>query len=166
METFKFCPNCKSELSKSTDKAECQNCGFIYYNDPSPTAAAIPIKDGKILLSIRAIDPYKGELDLIGGFIKPGETAEEAVIRETKEETGLDVEVVKLFKTYSDTYGEKDKFVLGIDFIVKIVGGTEKAADDVAELKWIDIKDLPSLEIKSFTNVKTALMEIYEAYRE
>jgi NADH pyrophosphatase NudC (nudix superfamily) len=162
MDKYKFCPNCKSELTATADKVLCTRCGFLHYFDPSPTVGVMPIKDGKILLSVRKVEPFKGELDLIGGFVKSGESAEEAAIRETTEETGLNVEIVRFFKSYADIYGDSSKPVLGIDFIVNIIGGEEKAADDVADLKWIPIKDIPKLKLNTFENVKTALMELFD----
>lgn len=165
MKTFKYCPTCKETLQHSGNSVKCSKCNFIHYFDPTPTVAVIPIKDGKILMAIRKVEPFKGGLDLIGGFINKGETAEEAAIREAKEETGLDIKITGYYKSYPDFYGSKDKPVLGFDFLAEVIGGTLKAGDDVAKLKWIPIKDLPNINTNSFDNVKKVLTDLYNLSR-
>ncbi len=157
-----FCPNCgKKDLEKSEEKIICLDCKFVKYNDPSPGASALPVKDGKVLLAVRKDDPFKGTYDVIGGFVKPGESAEEAAVRETKEETGLNVKVIKLLASYPDVYGEGGDPILVLQFVVEIVDGEMKASDDVSELEWVDIDDLPKLKNIGFESVKKTLTELY-----
>jgi len=164
MTNYKFCPNCKEELSKEEEKIYCKNCGFTNYFDVAACSSAIPVKDNKVLIAVRGVDPFKGTFDLVGGFIKQGESAEEGILREVKEETGLTVQIEKYFGSYPDTYGEDDKPVLGITFVVKIISGELKAQDDVAELVWIEIKDIPKLKFSGFKNVETTLMDFYRLF--
>ncbi len=101
---------------------------------------------------------------MIGGFMKTGETAEEAAIRETLEETGLKVNIEKYLGSYPDTYGEDNKPTIGITFIVKIVAGKPTAQDDVSNLIWIPIKNIPKLKFDGFKNTKEVLMDIYNLF--
>ena len=91
---FKFCPKCGSprfEVHNGKSK-HCLDCGFTYYFNPSSaTVALIQNGQGDLLVCRRGKEPAKGTLDLPGGFVDMFETGEEGVIREVKEETGLDV---------------------------------------------------------------------------
>ena len=92
---FKFCPKCGSprfEVHNGKSK-HCADCGFTYYFNPSSaTVALIQNGRGELLVCRRGKEPAKGTLDLPGGFVDMFETGEEGVIREVKEETGLDVQ--------------------------------------------------------------------------
>ena len=64
------------------------------YKNPAPTTNIIIIKESNICLIKRNIDPYMGRIALPGGFVDYNETVEEAAIRESKEETGLDIKLI------------------------------------------------------------------------
>ena len=88
---FKFCPKCSGDLTrKSENLLVCQKCKFELYLNPKPTNAAILENEkGEILLVKRKIPPKEGFWDLPGGFVEVGESAEEAIVREVKEELGI-----------------------------------------------------------------------------
>lgn len=102
------------------------------------------IEDGKILLIKRGREPFKGQWAIPGGRIEENESAEQCLKREMKEETGLDVEPVRLTGIYSDPERDPRK-VIAAAFLVRRTGGQPKAGDDAAGLKWFDIGDLPQL---------------------
>ena len=85
----RFCPACGQAGFAAGRRCECPACGFVYFQNVAAAAAAIIEIDGRILLTRRAFDPGQGLLDLPGGFIEPGETAEEGLRRELQEELGL-----------------------------------------------------------------------------
>ncbi len=161
---FKYCPYCKGDLIKRGFEFDCKNCDNKVYINPAPCVSVLPIKDGQVLLSVRKLPPYKGELDLIGGFMQPNETTEECAIRECKEETGLDIKIIKLFGTYPDKYGKVGSFTINIQYLVKIIDGKMKATDDISDLKWINIMDIPSIKLNSFKNTKVTLKDLFRSY--
>jgi len=140
---------CKSKLINSRDFYKCTNCKQIIYKNPAPTASVLIINGSKVLLSKRGIEPFKGEYDVIGGFLKYGEDPIIGVQRETKEETGLKIKILDILGIYTDIYGEGGEKTFNINYIGKIVSGKMKASDDVAELEWFPISKLPKPAFKS-----------------
>ncbi|GIW62727.1 MAG: hypothetical protein KatS3mg090_0553 [Patescibacteria group bacterium] len=84
---FKYCPICGNKLQKKDlGVLQCVSCSFRLYPNPKPTTAImIRNEKGEILLVERAVEPKKGLLDLLGGFIEYDETAEESACREISE---------------------------------------------------------------------------------
>jgi 8-oxo-dGTP diphosphatase len=97
--------------------------------------------NSKILLVRRKSDPFKGMLSIPGGFINEGETAENAMMREAKEETSLLVEPIAILGVYSDPQRDPRMHTISVTFITKIVQGNEDAGDDAAALQWVNIED-------------------------
>jgi 8-oxo-dGTP diphosphatase len=102
------------------------------------------IEDGKILLIKRGREPFLGQWATPGGRIEEGETAEECARREMKEETGLDVEIIKLTGIYSDPKRDP-RGIIAAAYLVRRVGGAVKGGDDAAEAKWFELGKLPPL---------------------
>ena len=112
----------------------------LYPKQPVVGVGAVVICDGKILLEKRKNDPGKGKWSIPGGLVELGENVEQTVIREVKEETGLEVEkpehIDVVGNVIKDENGEiKYHFVI-IDYFVKLKGGTMKASSDAEELRW------------------------------
>jgi NADH pyrophosphatase NudC (nudix superfamily) len=108
--SYNFCPNCATPLlllSKREDGGEktrlrCPACDWTHWNNPTPVLAAIvecSDKDGLVLLARNAAWPGR-MFALITGFMEAGETPEEGIAREIKEETDLEVESLKLVGVY------------------------------------------------------------------
>ena len=113
------------------------------HKNPAPAVDILISKNdnSKILLVRRKNDPFKGMLSIPGGFINEGETAEDAVIREAKEETALVVKPIAILGVYSDPQRDPRMHTISVTFITKIVEGNEDARDDAASLQWINIED-------------------------
>ncbi|MBE8539127.1 NUDIX domain-containing protein [Geoglobus acetivorans] len=106
--------------------------------------AIIPYGNGIVLVK-RKNEPFKGSYALPGGIVEYGESVERAVIRETKEETGLDVVVEKLVGVYSDPDRDPRGHFVSICFLTRVVGGELKAGSDAREVKIFKLNELPEL---------------------
>jgi ADP-ribose pyrophosphatase YjhB (NUDIX family) len=78
----------------------CPGCGFIFWNNPKPTTSALIHRDGKVFMLQRAEEPLKDYWCLPGGFVGYEETPEEAIIKEVKEEIGVDFLIEDLVGVY------------------------------------------------------------------
>ena len=96
---FKFCPRCGSALvtrehhGKSRKLCEATGCGFVHWGNPTPVVAAIIEHEGQMLLARGKNWPEK-MFALVTGFLEAAESPQQGVLREVKEEVGLDGEVV------------------------------------------------------------------------
>ncbi len=145
---FRFCPVCGSLGFAENDfkSKRCRDCGFTYYfNASTSTVAVIFNERGELLVVRRAKDPAKGTLDLPGGFCDMGENAEQGVLREILEETGLEAEVKRYLFSMPNVYpfGGLDIHTLDLFFLCS-VGDTHHAvaADDAASLLWIPLEEV------------------------
>ncbi|MBI5396523.1 MAG: NUDIX domain-containing protein [Verrucomicrobia bacterium] len=94
IELFRFCPRCGKALpgGKRANFIECGACGLLYFLNAVVAAGAIIVDDrGRALFLRRAKDPGKGKLGLPGGFADIGETAEENLRREVREEINIEL---------------------------------------------------------------------------
>ena len=108
--------------------------------------ALVPYLDNKILLIKRNTIPFKGYWALPGGRMDPGETVEQTIVREVKEETGLDVIIVRKVGEYVEK-GVKDDVdyeYYPTCFVVKPVGGEIKKQDgEIQEISLFNLNELP-----------------------
>ena len=127
----------------------CESCGSRYYAHSAPAAAAIVVDErGRVLLARRAYDPDAGKWDTPGGFLDEGEDPREAIRRELREETGLEVEPGRFLGAFVDDYGEGPDAgsVLNLVWDAKVVSGEMEPDDDVSELRWFAPDELPANE--------------------
>jgi ADP-ribose pyrophosphatase YjhB (NUDIX family) len=103
LEDAKFCPRCGSAAEVSFPRSlRCASCGYGAFYNPKPVACAIPATDGgDLYLMRRGFEPSRGLWTMPGGFVDLGESVEEAAVRETKEEIGVDIEITALVGVYS-----------------------------------------------------------------
>jgi NAD+ diphosphatase len=141
---FQNCPACKNKLGCNGNHVFCEKCDFELYNNPAIATSIALIKNKKILLAKRAIEPEKGKWDILGGFVDAGETIEECVVREMKEETGLDVKIKKYLGSVADVYDGRPSLPVMIE--VEMISNNQKpvAQDDVEELRWFSLDEIPS----------------------
>lgn len=128
---MKTCPHCKEDISK--------------YDNPSPTADCIIYDEVKGVVLIERKNIPLG-LALPGGFIDTGESVEDAAIREMKEETGLDVELLGILGVYSDPKRDPRFHTLTVTFVAKALDiNILQAGDDASNANFYLLEDIPSL---------------------
>jgi 8-oxo-dGTP diphosphatase len=158
---WRICPRCEGELDNTGDRAVCRGtCGSTYYANSAPCVSAL-VEDGegRVLLARRAVEPYRGLWDPLGGFLEEGEHPEDGIRREILEETGLRCEPVRFLGAWMDVYGSAPDAAatLNLYWTMRIVSGTPVAADDVAELRWFAPDELPPGDELAFAVVADAL---------
>jgi 8-oxo-dGTP diphosphatase len=126
----------------------------LYPDQPLVGIGAVIVHNDKILLEKRRNDPGKGKWSIPGGLVELGESLEQTVVREVKEETGLDVEKPKHIDIVDnvdlDESGRIRYHFVIIDYLVNLKGGLLKAASDAEELRWV-----PFDEVEKFDLTKT-----------
>ena len=103
----RYCTHCAAPLAPIVqmedggpkERLRCPGCGWTHWNNPTPVLAAIVELDGKVLLARNAAWPGK-MYALITGFMEAGESPEQGIVREVKEETNLDVHACTLVGAY------------------------------------------------------------------
>jgi 8-oxo-dGTP diphosphatase len=103
LEDVRFCPRCGSEATIAYPRSiTCANCGYGAFYNPKPVACAITIDtNDEILLLRRGFQPHRGRWSMPGGFVDLGESVEDAAVRETKEEIGVEIGITNLVGVYS-----------------------------------------------------------------
>jgi len=123
----------------------------LYPDQPIVGVGAILVQDGKILLEKRKNPPGKGQWSVPGGLVELGESIEQAVLREVKEETGLEVEKPKHIDIVDnvdlDEQGKVRYHFVIVDYFVKLKSGTARAASDAEDVRWIQLSDVEKYDL-------------------
>jgi len=164
--TYQFCPKCKSELRENEENyLACidNRCGFIHYENPTPVVAAIvEWGENQVVLAHNKLWPPKW-FGLITGFLEKHEHPAECVIREVKEELGLDGEIGEFVGHYTfkrmnqiiiayhikargeiQLGDELDAYrVVPFEKVKSWTAGTGKALKDFLEGRGYEVEELP-----------------------
>ncbi len=153
MKKWFYCPVCKNNLTRKESTIYCLKCGWCHYNNPLPSVAGFIINSrNEILLVKRGVEPGKGAWALASGFIESGETPEQAVLRELKEETGLNCSVKNLLGVFVEPtrqYGD----VLILGYALDVVGGRLKANSDTTAVHYFPEDKLPRIPFLSHRQI-------------
>jgi 8-oxo-dGTP diphosphatase len=108
---------------------------------PLVGVGAVIVQEGRVLLVQRGREPLKGRWSIPGGLIEIGEMLHEALVREVREETGLEVEPIELVELLDRIHREGERvryhYVIA-DYLCRVVGGRLKAADDADAVRWVE----------------------------
>jgi 8-oxo-dGTP diphosphatase len=113
---------------------------------PMITVDAIIERDDKILLIKRKNEPFRGEWALPGGFVEYGESAEDAIIRESKEETNLDIAIKALLGVYSKPGRDPRGHVISICYVAA-AKGEEKGGTDASDATFFTPAEIKKLKL-------------------
>jgi 8-oxo-dGTP diphosphatase len=162
---LRYCPSCGGDLEMRLLPGErvlqpcCRACGFVLWQNPKPVVAALVTRSEagrlEVLLGRRNSEPGKGLWHVPGGFVDPGETAEEALVRECQEELGCPVEPVEFLGAYPDRYGEEPILVLA--YRCRLVQGCPRTSSELGELGWFSVHETPGLAFGSCERALGAL---------
>lgn len=163
MTGWKHCPRCAGPLENDGSTARCGACELVAYATSEPTVCALVLDGlGRVLLARRAFEPEAGKWDVPGGFLEEGEEPLDGLRRELREEAGLEIKPLGLHGIFADRYGgaEDATATLNLYWTARIVSGDPEPADDVAELVWFPLDELPPDEELAFRNVAEALRSL------
>ena len=136
-----------------------------YPQRPIIGVGALIFQRGRILMAQRGKEPLKGWWSLPGGALELGESLDFAVRREVREETGLEIEPLRVFEIFErlmrDASGAPEYHYVLIDYLCRVTGGALCAGDDVCRVEWVKPDALKDLQITEGT-----LAVIEKAFRK
>ncbi len=162
---YRFCPRCGGALDYRVVKFNepkrliCQSCSFIFYQDPKVVAGTVFTVDGGIVLLKRSVEPALGKWVFPGGYVDRGEAVHDAAVRETLEESCLEVKLGPLLNVYS--YPRSANVI--VVYTAEVIGGTLSAGDESLEAGAFPPSKIPWDEL-AFDSTKQALRDYIKLY--
>jgi ADP-ribose pyrophosphatase YjhB (NUDIX family) len=156
----RYCPCCGSRLEERYMEAEqrtrkiCSACGFIFYLNPKVVAAAVPRQGDNIWLVRRSVEPSQGHWTFPGGYMDLGERVPDAAIRETYEETRLNVRLDGLLNIYS--YANAP--IVLVVYRATVIGGIAGVTPESQEVRAFRLDAIPWPDL-AFPSTREALAD-------
>jgi ADP-ribose pyrophosphatase YjhB (NUDIX family) len=151
-EEIAYCPLCGHALNTRmvSDKPRrvCPDCGYIHFTDPKVGVGVLVARRGEVLLVRRAMEPERGQWSIPAAYLDRGEDPKETAVRETLEETGLEVVIEGLVDVYYNPpqQGGASVFIL---YRGRLAGGKAQAGDDADAVGFFGPDELPELAFAS-----------------
>lgn len=166
---FRHCPHCgmRTSLQRTHGSRElaCPQCGYTFWMNSKPTVSALIVRDSMVLLTKRAIQPFKGQWDVPGGFLDVHENPVAGLQREMHEELGIRVIQPKFLSVYVGLYPSvPPQSTLNLYYFVKRFTGALVPQDDVAAFAWHPLNRLPNK--LAFANNRQALRDLQKFLRD
>lgn len=157
----RYCPACgAAAFGTASEKSyACGACGFLYYHNLAAAVMAVIRHEGRMLWTVRAADPGQGLLDLPGAFADYGETLEEAVLREIREETGIVAPAPRYLFSAPNRYFYRGVLYHTLDavFDFELAARPELVFDaEIADAHWLAPDEVDAERI-AFPSVRLAL---------
>ncbi|MBC6952525.1 NUDIX domain-containing protein [candidate division KSB1 bacterium] len=159
IEKFKFCPFCGGQITHLNEKfvrLKCDRCQMVHYLNPKVGVGLLIEVDNSIVLVRRKEEPFKGWWSLPAGYVEYEESCEVAALRESVEETGMNVNLGVLLGVYSYTDDPRSNMVLVV-YRASTKDGSLAAGDDADEVQLFPINQLP--QQIAFEGVRQAIKE-------
>jgi len=162
---YRFCPRCGGRLEARKIKAieperlVCRKCSFIFYLDPKVVAGTVFSVENRVVLLRRGVEPALGRWVFPGGYVDRGESVQDAALRETKEESNLDVRLRALLGVYS--YPRSPNVI--VVYAAEVLGGELRAGDETVEAQAFETSRIPWDEL-AFPSTKDALSDYLRLY--
>lgn len=158
---FAFCPTCSSPkvMQPRPNCHECPDCGLVLFQNVAAASALILECTDRILVTVRKNDPGRDLLGLPGGFADPGESAEENLRRELREELGLEIEHARYFCSFPNKYFYKGVTYHTLDLFFTASCDREPtlhALDEVKAFQWLRRSEI-DLGRFAFNSMRSAL---------
>jgi ADP-ribose pyrophosphatase YjhB (NUDIX family) len=142
----RFCAACGGPLVdrvvEDRPRRICSLCGHVAYRHPAVGAVAAVVRSGEVLLIKRAIEPFRGHWTLPAGYLEIDEEPWEAARRETREETGLEIEQIELMGVLTNRDDHRRNGVV-IAYLARPIGGALAAGDDAEDARFFSVRSLP-----------------------
>jgi 8-oxo-dGTP diphosphatase len=162
---YRFCPRCGGKLGWEKikpiepERLVCRSCAFIFYLDPKVVAGTLFTIDKSVVLLRRGVEPAMGKWVFPGGYVDRGESVEEAAIRETKEESQLEVKLSSLLGVYS--YPRSPNVI--VVYTAEVTGGELAAGDESLEAGRFAPDKIPWEDL-GFPSTRDALNDYIRLY--
>jgi len=166
---FKYCPRCASKgvFDEKVNAFKCHSCGFHFFlNSSAAVTAVIFDRKGLLLMVRRGIEPHYGKLDFPGGFIDPGESAEQAMMREVKEELDLVPDSINYWGSFPNEYLYSGTIVNTTDIVFKCTisdFSKLKHLDDVMDFEFVNVQEV-GIEQLPFQSVQNIIKRLQDEY--
>lgn len=147
VDVYRHCPRCAgARVEVRAPRIDCADCGLSIYVNVAGAVAGIVIDAAeRVLLIRRAHEPARGKLAFPGGFVDPGETAEAALLRELREEVGVEVDCVEYLCSGTNLYpfGGFTYPTLDLFFVVRVPSlEAARALDEVSAVEIVSVSEL------------------------
>ena len=143
MPMHQHCSACGAKLRSRTYEGRrrraCPDCGRIAFDDPKVAVGVLATRNDKLLLVRRDQDPHRGAWSFPSGFVDAGEGLEEATVRETKEETGLDIRIQRQLGAFAHS-GDR---VVFIAYAARVVRGRIAIGSECQDVRYFPLDALP-----------------------
>ncbi len=159
-----FCTQCAARLVErpvgpgGRKVPACPRCGAIHWIDPKIAAGVLILREGRVLLIKRGIEPGYGKWAFPGGYVDRGETIEEAALRETREECGAEVRLGGLIGLYS--YPGRPVIVAVYRGELRSGAPEPVAHDETLEVRWFNADEVATLPL-AFRSVADSLSQLF-----
>jgi len=136
-------------------------------NHPVPTVGVVCLKGAEVLLIRRGTPPRLNQWSLPGGRLEWGETTADAALRELKEETGVDAELLDLIDVVDGVFparpgGEITRHYVLIDYAARWTAGEPVAGDDAAEARFVSRDE--AMALVEWDETRRVISEAYERF--